>query len=66
MAAETPSTENADRVLAVLAAARIPHSRLGTVGGGKLSITAHGATLAAPLAEVSDPFEHSIERAMES
>ncbi len=57
--------ENADRVLAALAAAKIPHSRLGTVGGDKLSITAHGATLAATLAEVSDPFEHSIERAME-
>jgi len=57
--------ENADRVLATLAAAKIPHSRLGTVGGDKLSITAHGVTLAAPLAEVSDPFEHSIERAME-
>jgi phosphoribosylformylglycinamidine synthase len=56
--------ENADRVLAALAAAKIPHSRLGTVGGDKLSITAHGATLAATLAEVSDPFEHSIERAM--
>jgi len=35
-----------------------------TVGGDKLSITAHGVTLAATLAEVSDPFEHSIERAM--
>ncbi|GDX11053.1 phosphoribosylformylglycinamidine synthase subunit PurL [Verrucomicrobiota bacterium] len=57
--------ENADRVLATLANAKIPHSRLGTVGGDKLSITAHGATLAATLAEVSDPFEHSIERAME-
>ncbi|MCX6979145.1 MAG: phosphoribosylformylglycinamidine synthase subunit PurL [Verrucomicrobia bacterium] len=57
--------ENADRVLAALAAAKIPHSRLGIVGGDKLSITAHGATLAAPLTEVSDPFEHSIERAME-
>lgn len=57
--------KNADRVLANLAAAKIPHSRLGTVGGDQLSITAHGATLAAPLAEVSDPFEHSIERAME-
>ena len=57
--------ENADRVLAALAAAKIPHSRLGTVGGDKLSITAHGVTLAATLAEVSDPFEHSIERAME-
>ncbi|MEI7820925.1 MAG: phosphoribosylformylglycinamidine synthase subunit PurL [Verrucomicrobiota bacterium] len=57
--------ENAARVLAALAAANIPHSRLGTVGGDKLSITAHGATLAATLAEVSDPFEHSIERAME-
>jgi phosphoribosylformylglycinamidine synthase len=57
--------ENADRVLAALANAKIPHSRLGTVGGDKLSITAHGAMLAAPLAEVSDPFEHSIERAME-
>jgi phosphoribosylformylglycinamidine synthase II len=56
--------ENADRVLTTLAAAKIPHSRLGTVGGDKLSITAHGATLAATLAEVSDPFEHSIERAM--
>ena len=56
--------ENADRVLAALANAKIPHSRLGTVGGDKLSITAHGVTLAAPLAEVSDPFEHSIERAM--
>jgi phosphoribosylformylglycinamidine synthase len=56
--------ENAARVLAALAAAKIPHSRLGTVGGDKLSITAHGATLAATLAEVSDPFEHSIERAM--
>ncbi len=56
--------ENADRVLAALAAAKIPHSRLGTVGGDKLSITAHGVTLAATLAEVSDPFEHSIERAM--
>ncbi|MEQ1851574.1 MAG: AIR synthase-related protein, partial [Chthoniobacteraceae bacterium] len=56
--------ENAARVLAALANAKIPHSRLGTVGGDKLSITAHGATLAAPLAEVSDPFEHSIERAM--
>jgi len=58
--------ENADRVLAALAAAKIPHSRLGTVGGDKLSITAHGATLASPLAEACDPFEHSIERAMES
>ena len=29
-----------------------------------LGLTAHGATLAATLAEVSDPFEHSIERAM--
>ena len=58
--------ENADRVLAALAAAKIPHSRLGTVGGDKLSITAHGVTLAATLAEVSDPFEHSIERAMAS
>jgi phosphoribosylformylglycinamidine synthase len=57
--------ENADRVLATLANAKIPHSRLGTVGGDKLSITAHGATLAATLVEVSDPFEHSIERAME-
>ena len=57
--------ENADRVLAALAAAKIPHSRLGTVGGDKLSIIAHGVTLAATLAEVSDPFEHSIERAME-
>ena len=57
--------ENAARVLAALSAAKIPHSRLGTVGGDKLSITAHGVTLAAPLAEVSDPFEHSIERAME-
>ena len=57
--------ENADRVLATFAAAKIPHSRLGTVGGDKLSITAYGATLTAPLAEVSDPFEHSIERAME-
>ncbi len=57
--------ENADRVLAALAAAKIPHSRLGTVGGDQLSITAHGATLTSPLAEVSDPFEHSIERAME-
>jgi phosphoribosylformylglycinamidine synthase subunit PurL len=56
--------ENADRVLAALAAAKIPHSHLGTVGGDKLSITAHGVTLAAPLAEVIDPFEHSIERAM--
>jgi phosphoribosylformylglycinamidine synthase len=57
--------ENAARVLAALATAKIPHSRLGTVGGDQLSITAHGVTLAAPLAEVSDPFEHSIERAME-
>ena len=57
--------ENADRVLADLANAKIPHSRLGTVGGDKLSITAHGATLSATLAEVRDPFEHSIERAME-
>ncbi len=57
--------ENAARVLTALANAKIPHSRLGTVGGDKLSITAHGATLAATLAEVSDPFEHSIERAME-
>ncbi len=58
--------ENADRVLTALANAKIPHSRLGTVGGDKLSITAHGTTLAATLAEVSDPFEHSIERAMEN
>ena len=57
--------ENAARVLAALAAAMIPHSRLGTVGGDQMSITAHGVTLATTLAEVSDPFEHSIERAME-
>ena len=56
--------ENAARVLATLAKATIPHNRLGTVGGDTLAITAHGATLAATLAEVSDPFEHSIERAM--
>jgi phosphoribosylformylglycinamidine synthase len=56
--------ENAARVLAELAKANIPHSKLGTTGGDKLTITAHGATLAASLAEVSDPFEHSIERAM--
>jgi phosphoribosylformylglycinamidine synthase len=56
--------ENAARVLAALAAAKIPHSRLGTVGGDKLSITAHGVTLATTLAEVTDLFEHSIERAM--
>ena len=48
----------------MLAKAAIPHSRLGSVCGDQLNITAHGVTLAAPLAEVSDPFEHSIERTM--
>ncbi|MEO6751838.1 MAG: AIR synthase-related protein [Chthoniobacteraceae bacterium] len=57
--------ENADRVLAELAKASIPHSRLGTVGGDKLTITAHKATLASPLAEITPTWSDSIAKAME-
>jgi len=64
MATAVKQTETVEQRLAVLAKAAIPHSRLGSVCGDQLNITAHGVTLAAPLAEVSDPFEHSIERTM--
>jgi phosphoribosylformylglycinamidine synthase II len=58
--------ENAERVLAELARAGIPHSKLGTVGGATLSITAHGRTLAMPVADLKATFTDSIPNAMQN
>jgi len=57
--------ENADRVLAELATANIPHSRLGTVGGEALTITAHKATLSSALSKITPTWSDSIAKAME-
>jgi phosphoribosylformylglycinamidine synthase subunit PurL len=62
----TVAPENADRVLADLAAAGIPHSKLGVVEGHDLHITAHGKRLSAPVAELKDLWSTSIPRAMHS
>jgi phosphoribosylformylglycinamidine synthase subunit PurL len=58
------SAESAQSVIKALDTRGIPHSRLGTTGGDTLRITAQGATLSATVAELREPFEQSIERAM--
>jgi phosphoribosylformylglycinamidine (FGAM) synthase-like enzyme len=56
--------ELAEKVMHELSAYNIPHAKLGTTGGDTLTITAHGATLTVTVAELREPFETSIERAM--
>ena len=58
-----PAT-NAGAVLALLEWRGVPARRLGTVGGDALEITANGATLHWPLAELHTAWHGSIARAM--
>ena len=60
-----PAT-NAGAVLALLEWRGVPARRLGTVGGDALEITAAGATLHWPLAELHTAWHGSIARAMQS
>jgi phosphoribosylformylglycinamidine synthase subunit PurL len=56
--------KNADQVLAALA--EVPHSRIGTVGGTELTISAYRGAINATVAELRDTFDHSIGKAMAS
>ena len=56
--------KNVDRVLAALTA--LPHSRIGTVGGTEVTISAYRSTVNATVAELKETFDLSIGKAMAS
>ena len=60
----TVAPENVDAVLAQLTA--LPHSKLGTVGGDTLTISAYQGSITATVVELRETFEQSIGKAMAS
>ena len=60
----TVAPENVDAVLAEIAS--LPHSRIGTVGGAQLALSAYRSELVATVAELRDTFDHSIGNAMDA
>jgi phosphoribosylformylglycinamidine synthase len=57
---------NVDKVLAQTKSANVTTTRIGTVGGSRLTIKAKGKSIDAPLEELHDAWWNSIARTMAS